>query len=110
MVYATAECMESSNHMGNALSYFPFHCPAASPGPMVVGPDGETARLGEETGKRKQKGENKAVVENTHTLVFPRTTYRCENRTVKKADREKLTHLEYGVGGEHYGYPGPPER
>ena len=44
-----------------------------------------------------------------HTLVFPVSMYKCENWTVKKADRKKKIHVKYSVGGELYGYPEPPE-
>lgn len=40
---------------------------------------GSRLTLGEETGKGKQKREEKAVVEIIHTLVLPITMYRSEN-------------------------------
>ena len=45
-----------------------------------------------------------------HTLVFPITMHRCKGWTGKKADRKRLIHLKYGVGGELYRYTGLPER
>lgn len=45
-----------------------------------------------------------------HTLIFPINMYRCKSWTGKKAERKQLIHLKHGVGGELYGYPGPPER
>lgn len=50
----------------------------------------------------------KTQTKTSHTLSIPITEYGCENLTVKKAVGKILIHLQYVVGGELYGYPGPP--
>lgn len=45
-----------------------------------------------------------------HTLIFPVTMDRCESWAVKKADRKKVIHLEYSVGGKFYRNSGPSQR
>lgn len=51
----------------------------------------------------------KTKTKTSHTLSFPITKYGCENLTVKKAIGKILIPLQYVVGGELYGHPGPPQ-
>lgn len=45
-----------------------------------------------------------------YTLISPSTMCQCESQKVKEADRKKMIHLNYGVGGKLHRYPEPPER
>lgn len=45
-----------------------------------------------------------------HNLNFPITICGWESWPSIKGDRKNLIHLKGGVGGEFYGYPGPPGR
>ena len=51
-----------------------------------------------------------AKAKTVRTLLCPVTRRGCASWTVKKAEREKWTHVKCGAGGALYGRPGPPKR
>lgn len=65
--------------------------------------------LGKISKNKAMSLEAKATI--IHTLTFPITMNRLMMLTMKKAERRgEKDSFEYGIGGELYGCPGPPER